>query len=144
MIEKRIEKRIVLIRTVVISVVISVVIMLIAGGITLIPSCQDDAESLFKKADIMYLDIKTIVTDPAVASFIPEATMQRLSVAEQAYLKASALKDQDNETALKMLANVADEVLKLVEDLQVAEKYQAQVDAIRVVLKIIKNHIQSA
>ena len=140
MIEKRIEKRIVLIRT----VVISVVIMLIAGGITLIPSYQDDAESLFKKADIMYLDIKTIVTDPAVASFIPEATMQRLSVAEQAYLKASALKDQDNETALKMLANVADEVLKLVEDLQVAEKYQAQVDAIRVVLKIIKNHIQSA
>ena len=88
MIEKRIEKRIVLIRT----VVISVVIMLIAGGITLIPSCQDDAESLFKKADIMYLDIKTIVTDPAVASFIPEATMQRLSVAEQVYLKASALK----------------------------------------------------
>ena len=140
MIEKRIEKRIVLIRT----VVISVVIMLIAGGITLIPSCQDDAESLFKKADIMYLDIKTIVTDPAVASFIPETTMQRLSVAEQAYLKASALKDQDNETALKMLANVADEVLKLVEDLQVAEKYQAQVDAIRVVLKILKNHIQSA
>ena len=140
MIEKRIEKRIVLIRT----VVISVVIMLIAGGITLIPSCQDDAESLFKKADIMYLDIKTIVTDPAVASFIPESTMQRLSVAEQAYLKASALKDQDNETALKMLANVADEVLKLVEDLQVAEKYQAQVDAIRVVLKILKNHIQSA
>ena len=144
MIEKRIEKRIVLIRTVVISVLMAVVIMLIAGGITLIPSCQDDAESLFKKADIMYLDIKTIVTDPAVASFIPEATMQRLSVAEQAYLKASALKDQDNETALKMLANVADEVLKLVEDLQVAEKYQAQVDAIRVVLKILKNHIQSA
>jgi len=28
--------------------------------------------------------------------------------------------------------------------LQVAEKYQAQVDAIRVVLKILKNHIQSA
>jgi len=135
-----IEKRMVLIRT----AVIAAVIMLIAGGIALIPSCQDDAESLFKKADIMYLDIKTIVTDPAVASFIPEATMQRLAVAEKVYLKASALKGQDNETALKLLANVADEVINLVEDLQVAEKYQAQVDAIRVVLKILKNHIQSA
>jgi len=120
-----------------------VLLVTVSFAISIFSGCTDSPEKLFQKADVMYLDIKTIVTDPAVAVFIPEPTMQRLAIAEQVYLRASALKEQDNENALRLLANVADEVINLVEDLQVAEKYQPQIDAIRVVLKILRNHIQA-
>lgn len=119
------------------------VILAVSFAISIFSGCNSDPERLFKKADIMYLDIKTIVTDPAVRVFVPDETMLRLAIAEQVYLRASAMRQHDNTGALKMLANVADEVINLVEDLQVAEKYQPQIDAIRVVLKILRNHIQT-
>lgn len=125
------------------NVAMVVLLLTVSFAISIFSGCNSDPEKLFKKADIMYLDIKTIVADPAVRVFIPDETMLRLAIAEQVYLRASAMREHDNENALKLLSNVADEVINLVEDLQVAEKYQPQIDAIRVVLKILRNHIQT-
>lgn len=98
----------------------------------------------FRTADVIYLDIKVIVTDKDVRPLIPDKTMEKLAQVEQVYLVASKLKDVDpNDTApFKLLISCADEILVLMDGLDLGPKYEKPISSIRIGVKVLKNHIK--
>lgn len=103
--------------------------------------CNQD---VFQTADTLYLDIKTIVTDEEVMPLIPDKTMEHLAVVEKVYLSATKLKDVDPNDIkpFELLIACADEILSLMDDLQLGEKYDKPLAAIRISVKMLRNHIK--
>lgn len=102
-----------------------------------------DTEKIIKTSNALYLDIKTIVTDPEVAAGIPPATMERLADLERTYLEAvQVLRDRpDSAEPLDMLVFCADEILTIINGTPMTGKYQSAVAAIRISIGILRNHL---
>jgi hypothetical protein len=107
--------------------------------------CTEDREKMVRTTNAIYLDIKTVVTDPTVKPMIPEKTLGRLVVVEQVYLNAAkTLKEPgiDSAEPLTIIINCADEILDTINILVLDEKYEKQLAVIRFSIKILKNHLQ--
>jgi len=107
--------------------------------------CTEDPDKMLKITNALYLDIKTVVTDPEIKPMIPDKTVERLVVVEQVYLKAaSALKSNksDAQRPLATIVGCADEILDIIGTLVLDGSYDRQLAAIRLSVKILKNHLQ--
>jgi len=111
-------------------------------------SCLEDRERVVKTTNAVYLDIKTVVTDPEIKPMIPEKTLDRLAVVEQVYLKAAnalqfpeADNTKPNTKPLGAIVYCADEILGIIDSLVLDGRYERQIAAIRLSIKILKNHL---
>jgi hypothetical protein len=104
-----------------------------------------DSKEILKTTNALYLDIKTVVTDPAIQPGISTETLDKLVVIEQNYLMA-ALKLQEmgdgNKEPLSIIIGCGDEILGIIDTLVLDGKYERQISAIRLSIKILKNHLQ--
>lgn len=101
-------------------------------------------KTVFDRADLLRLDIRTIVTDPAVRPMIPESTLARLGTAESVFLKAKAVYDSGgggDAEPLELLANSADEIITILDQLALGGKYEQEIAAIRLAVKILRNRL---
>jgi hypothetical protein len=105
-------------------------------------SCNSD-ERLIRVSNAIYLDVKTVVTDPAIMEDISPEKLEKLAELERTYLEAvSILKRMPkDEGALTMLVFCADELLIIVDDLDKYGKYRDVVTTIRISTKLLKNHM---
>jgi hypothetical protein len=102
-----------------------------------------DTDKIIKTSNALYLDIKTIVTDPEVAAGIPPSTMARLADLERNYLEAvQVLRDRPESTEpLDVLVYCADEILIIINGAPLPAGYQSAVAAIRISIGILRNHL---
>jgi hypothetical protein len=105
-------------------------------------SCNSE-ERLIRVSNAIYLDVKTVVTDPAIMEDISPEKLEKLAELERTYLEAvSILKRMPkDEGALTMLVFCADELLIIVDDLDKYGKYKDVVTTIRISTKLLKNHM---
>ena len=102
------------------------------------------AESrVLKTANAIYLDVRTVVTDPEVKSLFAPGDLKRLSDLERQYLEvADTLKQYPNDAeAVTKISYLASEILDLLDEVAVIEKYRSYLAAIRISIKILRNHI---
>jgi len=123
-----------------ISILLALAVILMA--MTVSPGCTE-TKDLVKTSNALYLDIKTIVTDPEVAAGIPPETMARLASLERTYLEAAnVLRDRPESTEpMEVLAYCADEILTLLTGMTVTGKYQSAISAVRISVKLLRNHV---
>jgi len=105
-------------------------------------SCNSE-ERLIRVSNAIYLDVKTVVTDPAIMEDISPERLEKLAELERTYLETvSILKRMPkDEGALEMLVFCADELLIIVDDLDKYGKYRDVVTTIRISTKLLKNHM---
>jgi len=107
--------------------------------------CTEDPDKMLKTTNALYLDIKTVVTDPEIKPMIPDKTIERLAVVEQVYLKAAntlSLNGSETQKPLTTIVGCADEILDIIGTLVLDGRYDRQLAAIRFSVKILKNHLQ--
>lgn len=120
------------------------VVMAIAFSGIFIGCDPPDQEKIFKAADRLYLDIKILVTDPEIRDMIPEKTMVRLGKAEKIYLGAKVVYEKSGQGTvepIELLANSADEIIGILEELVLHGKYEREIAAVRIAVKLLRNHI---
>jgi len=112
----------------------------------------DNPEDLVKRTNAIYLDIKTVVTDPEVQPLLSSDTMMMLKDLEQKYLfAANALKGLEfSETDPTVtIVNCTDTILNIIDyvvlqqtNTEKINKYAKHIAAVRISLKVLRNHIQ--
>lgn len=97
---------------------------------------------VLKTANAIYLDIRTIVTDPEVKPMFTDKELDRMAELEQEYLEAAKILRAfpDDAGAIDQLSWVATEILYTINAVKV-EKYRPYVAAIRISIKLLRNHI---
>ncbi len=114
---------------------------LIAG---IFMGCTDSKEVL-KTTNALYLGIKTVVTDPAIQPDISTETLGRLGEIEQRYLMAASklqAAGEEDVSSLSIIIGCGDEILGIIDTWVLDGKYERQISAIRLSIKILKNHLQ--
>lgn len=99
---------------------------------------------IFQLASRLRNDIKIVVTDKAIQPMIPEKTMGRLAYADKVYLKAVKVRAEtpDSTKAIGLLLACADEVLDILGGLDLEEKYDEPIAAIRIGVRLLRSSIQ--
>lgn len=125
-----------------------VMMLLAVFFVIALSGCKTSKDALLVEMDAIYLDIKTVVTDPDVEPLISVDKMERLKKAEQLYLKAvRVLKSLDNfentdgQLSLEDISSCADTILSIIDSLDVYGRYGPEIAAARISLKVLKNHI---
>ena len=97
---------------------------------------------VLKTANAIYLDVRTVITDPEVMPMLAPAELDRLADLERKYLEvADTLRAfPDDSEAIEQLSWIATEILYVINDVYV-EKYRPYVAAIRISIKLLRNHI---
>lgn len=104
-----------------------------------------DSKEILKTTNALYLDIKTVVTDPAIQPGISTEALDKLVVIEMNYLMAASKLKEVGAADMKPLSVIiscADEILGILDALVLDGKYERQISAIRLSIKILKNHLQ--
>ena len=96
-------------------------------------------EQFVTYADSLYLDIKTIVTDPAIRPAISKDVMDKLKEAEDLYLEAKAVQDTVSQEPIDLLISAGKKVLEVTNILVLNEKQKAIVAGIRLSIKMLLN-----
>lgn len=106
------------------------------------PSGPVTDNKVLKTANAIYLDIRTVVTDPEVMPMFTPGEIERLADLERKYLEvADTLRAfPDDSEAIEQLSWIAAEILYVINSVQV-EKYRPYVAAIRISIKLLRNHI---
>ena len=108
--------------------------------------CKEDTKKIVAVTNALYLDIKSIVTDPDIKPMIQPGVIERLEELEHIYLSAAnSLKEAgpgDTKPATKILIACADEVLSIICNMAFDGAYDKQIAAIRLSIKILQNHLQ--
>jgi hypothetical protein len=117
-------------------------ILMMAIMTTFTMACNN-TDQILKTANVIYLDIKTIVTDPEVKPVISKSDWEKLAGLERTYLEATlVLKETpSDEGALGLLVYCTDEILTMIDSIENTEKYVQAIAAIRFSVKILKNHM---
>ena len=118
-------------------------VALVAVFSCVLVGCDDD-KTVFERAEVLRLDIRTIVTDPAIKPMIPETTLARLAMAEKVFLEAKSVYDSGgggDVEPLALLANSADEIVTILDQLALGGKYEREIAAIRLAVKILRNRL---
>ncbi len=96
-----------------------------------------------KTAQAIYLDVRTVVTDPEVVPMFAPAELKRLGQLEQTYLAAADTlrRYPDDQAAIAQLSFVATEILGIIDEVTFVGKVRPYVAAIRISVKILQNHL---
>ena len=101
-----------------------------------------DGSRTLKTANAIYLDIRTVITDPEVMTLFAPKELERLAELERQYLEvADTLRAfPDDAQAIEKLSWIATEILVTLNQIQ-AEKYRPYIAAIRISISLLKNHL---
>ena len=123
--------------------ILAVLAVLAIVGFGCVSSSGPVTESkVLKTANSIYLDVRTVITDPEVMPMFAPAELDRLADLERKYLEvADTLRAfPDDSEAIEQLLWIATEILYVINSVQV-EKYRPYVAAIRISIKLLRNHI---
>ena len=99
-------------------------------------------EKAAKTINAIYLDIKTIVTDPEVRAPISDEDMFNLQSAERKYLiAAEKYKLYGGAEHIDTIMLCADTFLSVFVEDKLDERQQQRLAAVRVAIKVLKNHL---
>ena len=101
------------------------------------------ADRLLKTTHAIYLDVRTVVTDPAVMPMFMPAELRQLSELERQYLEAVRILEgrPDDAAAIEQISYLATEILMVLEQVVFVEKVRPYVAAIRISIKLLRNHL---
>jgi len=126
-----------------------IVFMTIIGMLFTLTSCGLNGsnitrEQLFAETDLIYDDIKTIVTDKDVRPLISNNTLLRLKKAETIYLSArEGLKLPGVADPVDLLIQSGLELVDILNTFAANGKYARQISAARVISKVMLNRIRA-
>lgn len=104
--------------------------------------CEKSKEEILQTTNTVYLDIKTVVTDPSVRPMFSEEELTELRQLERTYLTAVDVYDKsEDQDSLKVISDCASEILVLLTKNVVDDRYKAEITAVRLSIKILRNHI---
>jgi hypothetical protein len=128
---------------------IVVMLLIMALALAALPGCDDaDKETILKHANKAYVSIRLIVTDPAILPLISEKNLAILQKAEDDYLaavgiwKKLALSRTRGVTAADKIATCADTIIELLDAIELPEKYETKIAAVRVVVKVLRVQLE--
>lgn len=117
--------------------------------LSLFYSCDEpDKESILKKTNLVYVNIKMIVTDEYISTLIPEKYHEVLKEVEIEYLAAieilqeNSLEDIKGETALDTIISCGTKILDILDDTVLPEKYKTKIEVSRSLLKVLLANYQ--
>jgi hypothetical protein len=98
---------------------------------------------ILKTTNSIYLDVRTVVTDPEVMPLFTAEELERLAELEKRYLQvADTLRAfPDDAEAIEQISWIATEILTIIGDVESIEKYQPYVAAIRISIQVLRNHL---
>jgi predicted RNA-binding protein with EMAP domain len=98
---------------------------------------------ILKTINSIYLDVRTVVTDPEVITLFTAEELERLAELEKRYLQvADTLRAfPDDAEAIEQISWIANEILTIIGDVESIEKYQPYVAAIRISIQVLRNHL---
>lgn len=98
---------------------------------------------ILKTTNAIYLDVRTVVTDPEVMPLFTAEELERLAELEKRYLQvADTLRAfPDDAEAIEQISWIATEILTIIGDVESIEKYQPYVAAIRISIQVLRNHL---
>ncbi len=118
-----------------------ILVFVMAFGI----GCQTSRPKRLETINALYLDIKTIITDPAIKPMIPPGKLKRLADLERKYLAAvsrlKASKVPDDKVDLAIIAECGSKLLGIVNSLVLEGKYSKELEAIKLGVKLLRNHL---
>ena len=119
-------------------------------SLIMLSGCEQSKEKLLAEMNTIYLDVRTVITDPLVLPLIPEDKLSILQEAEKKYLDAVAiLKTIDSEDTtdkkakLRTIIECADTILSVLDSLPISSSHKLELAAARVSINILKNHLSS-
>lgn len=122
-----------------------------AAGLALIAmatGCTESKTDIINHTNAVYKNIKVIVTDEEISAMIPDDTMAALADAERVYLEAVQVLEQSDSidsatgrNALLTIVTCADVILKVIDTLDVLEKYEPVITAARLSVKLLRSNI---
>lgn len=123
-------------------------IVLILLAIVVVPFLGCDQEmsvdDIFRTAEAVRADIRIIVTDQEVKPLIPVRTLEQLATAETIFLQAKRIHDEmgnEDPNAVRLLVQAADGIISVLDELVLDGKYQREIAAARVAIKVLRNHL---
>jgi predicted RNA-binding protein with EMAP domain len=98
---------------------------------------------ILKTTNSIYLDVRTVVTDPEVITLFTAEELERLAELEKRYLQvADTLRAfPDDAEAIEQISWIATEILTIIGEVESIEKYQPYVAAIRISIQVLRNHL---
>lgn len=98
---------------------------------------------ILKTTNSIYLDVRTVVTDPEVIPLFTAEELERLAELEKRYLQvADTLRAfPDDAEAIEQISWIATEILMIINEVEFIEKYRPYVAAIRISIQVLRNHL---
>jgi predicted RNA-binding protein with EMAP domain len=98
---------------------------------------------ILKTTQAIYMDVRTVVTDPEVITLFTAEELERMVELEKRYLQvADTLRAfPDDAEAIEQISWIATEILTIIGDVESIEKYRPYVAAIRISIQVLRNHL---
>ena len=100
-------------------------------------------DAWFAQADLIYANIKTIVTDKDFKPLLSEEVLERLAKAENTYLEArkglTVISDKD---PIDGLIQSGQELISILDNFVSNGKYKKEIAGVRVISKVLMNNIK--
>lgn len=130
-------------------IVIIIAWLLVVLGLLMTPGCDRSKESLLADMNYIYMDLRIIITDPAVLTLLSPGQLQDLKQAETSYLAAvevlrgiDAIDSDSGHVTFEIIAGCVDTILDTIDTTDIFIGHEVKVAAIRMTLKILRNHIR--
>jgi predicted RNA-binding protein with EMAP domain len=107
------------------------------------PFSPPDINQVLQETQKIYLDVRTVVTDPEVMPLFTAEELERLADLERKYLEAAKRMKAfpEDAEAIEQISWIATEILTIIGEVESIEKYQPYVAAIRISIQILRNHL---
>lgn len=98
---------------------------------------------LLKTTHSVYMDIRTVVTDPEVRPMFSPAELEKLAELERQYLAVTEIlkKHPNNEEAVQQVSQLATEILGILGEVEFVDGAKPYIAAIRISTQLLKNHL---
>lgn len=107
------------------------------------PFSPPDINRVLQETQKIYLDVRTVVTDPEVLPLFTDEELERLADLERRYLEvAERMKAfPEDAEAIEQVSFIAGEILEILDEITFVEKARPYVAAIRISIGILRNHL---
>lgn len=117
--------------------------------VIMLSACQSiTKDQIIEKSNAIYTGIKIAVTDPVVSTALGPDRMAVLATAERVYLTSvKALSESDIDTdvgksAVKAIVECVTAILSELDGVSAVDKYQAEIAAARIAIKLLQTRAQ--
>lgn len=102
-----------------------------------------DIDRVLQVTQTIYLDVRTVVTDPEVLPLFTDEELERLADLERRYLEVAERMKAFPEDAevIEQVSFIAGEILEILDEITFVEKARPYVAAIRISIGILRNHL---